>query len=145
MRARSRFPSAAALVLFLVCAFPVTGASQSTPNDQPNSANGEQSQPSPQKPVRVQLSQREAQSRLRKRVGPQYPLSALSKRQEGSVKLKAVVDKVGNVIALDVLSGGPPFSDAAIAAVKKWKYRPYLLNGEAVEFEAPVEINFQVQ
>jgi protein TonB len=58
------------------------------------------------------------------------------------VVLAAVISKDGNIENLHVISGHPMLTNAAIEAVKQWKYRPYMLNGEPVEVETQVLVNF---
>ena len=59
--------------------------------------------------------------------------------------LAAIVDKDGNVQHLQLVSGHPILAPAAIEAVKKWRYKPFLLNGLAVEIETTVTVTFQLR
>jgi protein TonB len=52
------------------------------------------------------------------------------------------IDKEGSVVRLEVVSGPPELADAAMEAVRLWKYRPYLLNGQPVEVESQLQVNF---
>jgi protein TonB len=56
--------------------------------------------------------------------------------------LRAVISRAGTIENLQVLSGHPLLTNAAIAAVRQWRYRPYVLNGEPVEVETQVTVNF---
>jgi TonB family protein len=76
------------------------------------------------------------------KVPPIYPPSARSARIQGSVVLNAVISRTGDILSLDVVSGHPMLAPAALDAVKQWKYRPYMLNGNAVEVETTVTVNF---
>jgi len=76
------------------------------------------------------------------KVDPTYPPEAKKQRVEGIVALKAFIDNQGHVAQLDLISGHPLLAPAAIDAVKQWEYRPYLLNGEPVEVETQVLVNF---
>jgi periplasmic protein TonB len=58
------------------------------------------------------------------------------------VVLKAVISRDGTIENLQVLSGHPMLVRAAVDAVRQWRYRPYLLNGEAVEVETQITVNF---
>jgi periplasmic protein TonB len=58
------------------------------------------------------------------------------------VVLQAQISKDGNIENLTLISGHPMLAPAAIEAVKQWKYKPYLLNGEPVEVETSVQVNF---
>jgi len=79
---------------------------------------------------------------LLKRVEPVYPPLARQARIQGTVILKVRINKSGEVANVQLVSGHPMLAPAAIAAVKQWKYDPYLLNGEAVEVETNVAVNF---
>jgi len=76
------------------------------------------------------------------RVPPIYPPLARQARIQGTVVLKAMINRMGDVVSLDLVSGHPVLAPAAIEAVKQWRYRPYMLNGKAVDVETQVEVNF---
>lgn len=76
------------------------------------------------------------------RVQPDYPVLARQARIQGAVVLKAVISRNGTIENLQVLSGHPMLVRAAVDAVRQWRYRPYLLNGEAVEVETQITVNF---
>jgi protein TonB len=73
---------------------------------------------------------------------PQYPAIAKAARIQGTVVLQATISKGGTIENLHVLSGPPMLQQAAMEAVKTWRYRPYLLNGEPVEVETQVNVIF---
>ena len=73
---------------------------------------------------------------------PQYPPLARQARIQGTVKLSAVISKDGSIQKLEVMSGHPLLVPAALAAVKQWRYKPTLLNGEAVEVLTNIDVNF---
>jgi protein TonB len=75
-------------------------------------------------------------------VAPTYPPEAGRARIEGTVVLLAVIGKDGSVQNVRVETGLPILAQAAIDAVKQWRYRPYLLNGEPVEVDSQIIINF---
>jgi protein TonB len=77
-------------------------------------------------------------------VAPKYPQEAGRERIEGTVVLMAVIGKDGTVHDVRVESGLPVLAQAAIEAVKQWRYRPYLLNGEPVEIDSQITINFNL-
>ena len=79
---------------------------------------------------------------IRKKVAPQYPEAAHNTNIEGTVVLDVTIGKDGDVENLRVISGHPQLVPAAIEAVKEWKYKPYLWNGEAVVVETEVKLNF---
>ena len=73
---------------------------------------------------------------------PQYPVEAKQARIQGVVKLYAVIGKDGTVQNLNVISGHPLLAPAAVEAVKQWIYQPTLLNGNPVEVETEIDVNF---
>jgi TonB family protein len=77
------------------------------------------------------------------RVMPQYPEIAKRLRLEGVVVLHAVVSPEGNVGDVKVVSGNTLLHNAALAAVKQWRYSPSLLNGKAVESAVEIRLTFQ--
>jgi protein TonB len=79
---------------------------------------------------------------LIQRVQPLYPPLAKQAHIQGRVILRAVISRNGMIENLEVLSGHPMLVQAAIDAVKQWRYRPYSLNGEPVEVETQVTVNF---
>ena len=93
--------------------------------------------------VNTRISQGVAQGLLIKRVQPVYPAQALSMHIQGAVELLATISKDGNVTNLKQLSGDAMLGRAAMDAVKQWKYRPYLLNGEPLEIQTEITVNFK--
>jgi len=96
--------------------------------------------PDPTKRLRV--ASRVAAANLIHDVPPIYPPEAGRARIEGTVVLLAMIGKDGTVRDVRVQSGSPALAQAAIDAVKQWRYRPYLLNGEPVEVDSQITINF---
>jgi periplasmic protein TonB len=96
------------------------------------------------KPVlqRMNVSQGVSQGLLIKKVSPTYPPAALQLRIEGTVQLLATISKTGDITEVKTISGDPQLSAAAAAAVKHWKYKPYLLSGEPVEIQTQITVNF---
>jgi protein TonB len=93
-------------------------------------------------PQRVRVSSGVSQGLLVKRVQPPYPPLAKQARIQGVVLLQATISKNGDIENLTLISGHPMLAPAAIEAVKQWKYKPYLLNGEPVEVDTQVQVNF---
>jgi TonB family protein len=77
-----------------------------------------------------------------KKVQPVYPQNAKHAHIQGIVTLNAQIDKQGDVVKLDLISGHPELVTAAMDAVKQWKYRPFLLNGEPRDVETQVQVSF---
>jgi len=110
----------------------------------PNSQE-QSSQPSTQeqpKPRRVRVSSGVAQRLLVKRLHVEYPKDARKQRIQGMVTLSISIDTNGDVTDATLISGHPALAQAAIDAVKQLKYKPFLLDGQAVEVETQVQINF---
>lgn len=95
-------------------------------------------------PQRVRVSQGVSTGLLVNKVPPQYPDVAKQARIQGQVVLQAEIDKHGDVESLTLISGHPMLAPAAIEAVKQWKYKPYLLNGQPVAVETQIIVNFQL-
>jgi len=93
-------------------------------------------------PQRVRVSQGVSQGLLIHQVKPTYPPLARQARIQGTVVLQAVIGKDGNIQNLKVVSGHPMLAPAALEAVKQWKYKPYYLNGEPVEVDTTINVNF---
>jgi periplasmic protein TonB len=93
-------------------------------------------------PQRVRVSQGVTQGLLIRKIQPNYPPLARQARIQGSVLLQAEISKDGTIENLHLISGHPMLAPAAIEAVKQWKYKPYILNGEPVEVETQITVNF---
>ncbi len=92
----------------------------------------------------LRVSQGVSQGLLMKKVAPVYSPTALQLRKEGSVDLMATISKDGTVTGVRVISGDLMLANSAVDAVKQWKYRPYLLNGEPVEIQTQITVNFKL-
>jgi TonB family protein len=77
-------------------------------------------------------------------IKPVYPRQALRSHLEGTVVLRAIISPSGSVRAANHLSGDRLLSAAAIDAVKKWKYEPFLLNGRPTEVEKQISVSFSI-
>jgi len=84
------------------------------------------------------------QGSLIRRVEPVYPPLARAARIQGPVVLAAIISKAGSIERLQVLSGHPLLVNAALQAVGQWRYRPYVLNGEIIEVETQITVNFKL-
>ncbi len=92
----------------------------------------------------VKISQGVSQGLLIKRVQPRYPQNSLSMRIQGAVQMEATINKEGNISNLKVVSGDATLARAATEAVKQWRYKPYYLNGEPVEIQTQITVNFKL-
>ncbi|MGA1984995.1 MAG: energy transducer TonB [Candidatus Sulfotelmatobacter sp.] len=93
-------------------------------------------------PQRIRISQGVTRGLLIQRVEPAYPPLARAARVQGEVVLQAIIDRDGNIQNLQLMSGHPMLVPSAIAAVKQWRYKPYLLNGNPVEVETSITVIF---
>jgi TonB family protein len=109
----------------------------------PNLMVGESNAPAPVLGT-LNVSQGVSRGLLVKKTAPVYPPSAMQMHIEGAVELVATISKSGDISAVKVSSGNPQLARAAVDAVKQWKYKPYLLNGEPVEIQTQVTVNFKL-
>jgi protein TonB len=110
----------------------IGGIISSTPVNVPKAVN----------PQRVRVSQGVTQGLLLRKIQPAYPPLARQARIQGPVVLQAEIGKDGSIQNLRLISGHPMLAPAAIEAIKQWKYKPYILNGEPVEVETTITFNF---
>lgn len=108
-----------------------SGAAAPAPNAQANAGN------------RVQLSPQTAQS-VSVSVPPNYPLLARQMKVQGAVNLQALISRDGTIQELQILSGPGILANAAREAVKQWHFKPYLQNGQPVETQARITVNFTI-
>ncbi len=95
-------------------------------------------------PQKLRVSSGVAEGNLLRKIEPQYPPMAKVAHIQGDVLLAATISKSGVIENLHVVSGHPILAQAAMDAVKQWKYKPYLLNGEPVEVETTVKVTFHM-
>jgi periplasmic protein TonB len=92
----------------------------------------------------VKVSEGVMEGLVLKRVPPRYPTQALQMRIQGRVELQATISKAGDITNLKAISGDGLLARAALEAVKQWKYKPYYLNGEPVEIQSQILVNFKL-
>ncbi len=78
------------------------------------------------------------------RVHPNYPKQARARKIQGTVVLQAIINKQGKVDSLQLVSGDALLAQAAADAVKQWRYKPYLHNGDASDFQTRVTVDFKL-
>src|SRR6266478_3754156 len=102
--------------------------------------------PPPPKPTQTRIRQGGAvtAASLVNRVQPVYPPLARQTRISGTVRLHAIISKSGGVQQLEVMSGHPLLVQAALDAVRQWRYRPTTLNGEPVEVDTTIDVIFSL-
>jgi protein TonB len=98
----------------------------------------------PVTPQRVRISQGVTKGLLVHRVEPTYPALARAARVQGEVVLTAVISPNGDIENLQLVSGHPMLVPSALSAVKQWRYKPYLLNGQPVEVETTITVIFSL-
>lgn len=93
-------------------------------------------------PKHLRVSSGVAETLIKHKVTPKYPREAREQGIQGDVLLQGTIDTNGNLVDLKVLRGDPILVKAAVDAVKKWRYRPYILNGEPVDVDTMIKIQF---
>lgn len=83
-------------------------------------------------------------ARVRNKVPPVYPEAARQARIEGVVKLRVIIAKDGTIAHMEVVSGHPLLTQAALDAVRQWVYEPTLLEGKPVEVDTEIAVFFQL-
>jgi protein TonB len=83
-------------------------------------------------------------ARIINRVQPSYPPLARQTRISGTVRLHAIIGKDGTIQQLEVMNGHPLLQQAALDAVRQWRYQPTLLNGEPVEVDTTIDVIFSL-
>ncbi len=110
----------------------ISGIVSSTPTHVPRASDA------------IKVSQGVAQGLLVTKVPPSYPAQALQARIQGAVVLQANITKDGSITGIKLLSGDSLLARAAVAAVKQWKYKPYFLDGNPVEIQTQITVNFKL-
>jgi periplasmic protein TonB len=98
--------------------------------------------PPPQAPKRIRIGGNVQNANLIHEVDPAYPSIAKTARIQGDVVLHAIISKQGVIEQLHYISGPPLLVQSAMQAVRLWRYRPTLLNGEPVEVETTITVHF---
>lgn len=96
-------------------------------------------------PKKLNVSSGVMAGNLQSKVMPIYPAIAKAARIQGTVVLHALISKDGRIIDIKVASGPPMLQQAALEAVRQWRYKPYLLNGEPVEVETTINVVFNLE
>ena len=85
------------------------------------------------------------EARLVTRIEPIYPVLAKQTHLQGTVVIRAIISKDGDIESLEVLRGHPWLAKAALEAIARWHYRPALLNGQPVEVETMITVVFTLR
>ena len=98
--------------------------------------------PKPTAPQRIKQGGNVTAAAIITQTRPVYPPLARQARIQGNVILHAIIDKDGRVAQLEVISGHPLLVQSALDAVKQWRYKPTLLNGDPVEVDTTITVTF---
>ena len=109
-----------------------------------NCGHGTQPVVRPAVQLKPHVTSRVMEGMLIYKVLPTYSPMALAMRASGRVELQATISRSGTIENLRVASGPPVLQQSAIDAVKQWRYRPYLLNGDPVEVETTIDVDFKL-
>jgi protein TonB len=113
--------------------------------DSPFNGSGTHPDVRPAAPAATQhVSSGVMQGMLIYKVIPTYPVVAQAIRESGTVVLQATISRNGSIENLRVVEGPAMLRQAALDAVKQWRYRPYMLNGQPVEVETTVDVQFKL-
>ena len=105
-------------------------------------AGGPPPPPKPAAPQRIKVGGQVEAGQIQNKVQPEYPQIAKVAHISGTVVLHAIIAKDGTIQELQYISGPPMLMKSAMDAVKQWKYKPYLLNGDPVEVETTINVDF---
>jgi protein TonB len=91
----------------------------------------------------TKVSSQAAASAVLTKVEPEYPPVAKQLRLEGKVDLEAIVDETGAVVKVETIDGNPVLARAATEALKRWKFKPFIIDGKPTKVTAPVSVSFR--
>jgi protein TonB len=138
-------PTATAAVPAKSPATPPPAPSSPAPSGNASLMNASATTTSVAKPAELfEVPEDYADDQVVHRVHPLYPKVARARKLQGPVVLQAIIDKQGKVDSLQLVSGDPLLAQAAADAVKQWRYKPYSHNGDPVEFQTRVTVDFKL-
>jgi TonB family protein len=120
-----------------------TSVGKTTASKKADTAAPSSDTPLPGESSAIILSSKGAEKRLAHSITPKYPADARASGAEGTIVLKEVVDENGRVDGVRLVEGNPALANAAMQAVKQWRYRPYVRDGKAQPFQTVVIVDFQ--
>jgi len=85
------------------------------------------------------------EGRLLQKIQPIYPPIARQMHIQGEVVLTALIARDGSIEGLKAISGHPLLIPAALQAVSRWRYKPYIVSGSAAEVETTIRVNFRLE
>jgi protein TonB len=95
-------------------------------------------------PEVLRISQGITEGMLVKKVNPVYPMAAVQMHKQGTVQILANISKNGSITNAKLIKGDSLLAQAALAAVRQWKYKPYFLSGQPVEVQTQISVNFKL-
>jgi protein TonB len=100
--------------------------------------------PSPETvPDRLRISPISFQDYIVRRTAVSYPAIAKIERVSGRVVIDVVIDRSGNLRAISAVSGPPLLAQSAISSVKQWSFKPYVVDGQPIEVESQIFMDFR--
>jgi TonB family protein len=122
-------------------------ATESAQSTEPKDAATEEtsSKPDLSGVTKVRVSSGVTTGMLVKKVNPSYPANARAAYIQGTVVLRAEISKTGDITHLELVSGPIELAGSAVAAVRQWKYKPYLLKGEPVIVDTQIQVNYELR
>jgi len=150
-RAKDSFPPAGTLLVYEngkeIFRLPPTKDGEATEVTQTteSGAPGEVQRASALEPAgMVELAPEVAEGSLLHRVEPEYPEAARQQRMQGAVVLEVRIGRDGDIQDVKLVSGEPLLANAAIAAVKQWRFKPRVVKGQPVEMQTRITFNFRM-
>ena len=128
-----------------ITASPQRSAAESAQSGREKNAEEVPSRPVIAQPEKVKVSSGVAGGLLIKKVSPVYPIDARAAYIQGTVVLRAEISKTGDITDLELLDGPIELAGSAVAAVRQWKHKPYLLMGQPVIVDTQVQVNYQLR
>lgn len=130
------------LLCSLLCFVFLTNAQETQPSAPAQEAT-RSAPPSPDAQApRIRIGGNVQAAKIIKRVQPVYPPLARQTRIQGTVRLHVIIAKDGKIKQLEIVSGHPLLQQAALDAVRQWRYQPTLLNGNPVEVDTTIDVIF---
>ena len=135
--------------LGLIAALPAPETSKTVPSTVAHSTESKEEGPDLQDPIsvppKIKVSAAMTRGLLIKRVNPSYPPLAREARIQGTIVLQAEISKEGDIATLELISGPIELAGSAVSAVRKWKYKPYELNGQPVAVLTQITVNYELR
>lgn len=103
------------------------------------------SAPTPLPRLEIKISQGVKEANIVHQVPPVYPPGALARRIEGAVNLEVSIAEDGSIASVKVLRGQPLLAEAAVTAVRQWRYTPPLLNGKPIAVQKEITVDFKLR